>query len=158
MALGGPVIEQETLERWDRLVDQGDYATVLDEFQLPPVSGLGATPPEEVAAMQSAPGYDLGWADLVALAPTVAPAVRSVNELNHAARYKVIETPTLLLLGSENIEHPFRDTTRALNQMMPNASMQMLEGQRHLAIFFAPHLVAENIRSFAAESGRGEAR
>jgi pimeloyl-ACP methyl ester carboxylesterase len=91
---------------------------------------------------------------MVASAPVVDPDVRSVNQLDDASRYQAIEAPTLLLLGTESAEHPFQDTTRALAEAMPNASVAMLEGQRHLATLYAPHLVIDAIRSFATSTPR----
>lgn len=158
LAVGGPVIDEQTLHRWAELVAAGDYAAVMSEFYLPPISSLGAISDEEHAMVRALPDYHVKWADLVGLAPVVVPGLRSVNALDDASRYQAINAPTLLLLGTESLEHPFQDTTRALAEAIPNASVTMLQGQRHSAAAFTPHLVVDAIRSFAAgtaESLRG---
>lgn len=150
LAIGGALIDEQILRRWHDLAEEGDYATVLAEFHLPPISSLGAITLDEISAMQSLPDFDIRWAALVGLAPVVEPSVRSVNQLKDASRYQAIKVPTLLLAGTESAEHPFQDTIRSLVEAMPNASVAMLEGQRHLATIFAPQLVTDSIRSFAA--------
>jgi pimeloyl-ACP methyl ester carboxylesterase len=148
LPLGGPVIDGDTLDHWRDLTASGRYAEVVSEFYAPPVSALASISPAELEMLRSTPQFDLVWAMLVAEAPVIEPTLRSVAMLDDPERYRAVEVPTRLLLGTESAEHPFRDTVAILARTLPHASVGDLAGQRHLAFMLAPDLVIEAIREF----------
>jgi pimeloyl-ACP methyl ester carboxylesterase len=70
---------------------------------------------------------------------------------NDLSSFRQFTTPTLLLRGSESPECPFQETTRALEQTLPNVQVSTLEGQGHMAMRLAPEAVAERIAHFVSE-------
>ena len=61
-----------------------------------------------------------------------------------------IACPTLMLSGSLSPEHPLKDASRALAQVLPNVRVEMLMGQGHMALREAPEMVARLIADFLA--------
>jgi pimeloyl-ACP methyl ester carboxylesterase len=55
-----------------------------------------------------------------------------------------------MLVGSLSPEHPLRDASRALAKVLPNARVQTIEGQGHVAMRNAPEQVAGLIENFLA--------
>ena len=82
------------------------------------------------------------FADLVVQAPSIVPCLETVLCLDTAEPYRQIEVPTLLLMGSESVDVPFRTSIDALHGSIPASEVAVLDGQTHLATMFAPHLVA----------------
>ena len=63
-------------------------------------------------------------------------------------RYAAITCPILMLVGSLSPEHPMRDASRALAKVLPNARVETIEGQAHMAMRNVPERVAQLIESF----------
>jgi pimeloyl-ACP methyl ester carboxylesterase len=104
--------------------------------------------PAEADAFASNPMMRPAFADLVVQAPSIAPALETVIPLDDAEPYRKIEVPTLLLLGSASSEVPFRRSIAALDEVIPDSRLAVLEGQTHMATLFAPHLVADALGEF----------
>jgi pimeloyl-ACP methyl ester carboxylesterase len=47
-------------------------------------------------------------------------------------------------------EHPLKDASRALAQVLPNVRVETLTGQAHMALRDAPEMVARLIADFLA--------
>lgn len=90
------------------------------------------------------------WSEIVSLAWTwvrEAEAVHLGESAPEVGRFAAIETPTLLLGGTETRSHP-SFATRELNETMPDARVAWLEGQGHTSHQSAPELVAQEVRQF----------
>lgn len=62
-------------------------------------------------------------------------------------RYEELSTPTLLLAGSENLDHPSM-ATESLSAALPDVRTTVLDGHAHRAHLTDPTLVAEEVRAF----------
>ncbi len=94
-------------------------------------------------AFASNPMLRAAFADLVIQAPSIATCLDTVVALDAAEPYQQIDVPTLLLVGSDSIDIPFRSSIDALHRSIPKSDVAVLDGQTHMAIMFAPHLVAD---------------
>jgi pimeloyl-ACP methyl ester carboxylesterase len=105
-------------------------------------------PGAHVHAMRSTPG----WPRLAQLAPTWPRELKAMDELaGDVAAYEAVTCPTLLLLGTESAEHPFRHAISALSEAMPHVRTASLTGQSHMAMRTAKDLLAQKIAGFVAE-------
>jgi pimeloyl-ACP methyl ester carboxylesterase len=102
----------------------------------------------EVDAFASNPMMRQAYAELVVQAPSLAPALDTCIRLDDAEPYRKIDVPTLLLLGSVSAEHPFRTSIDALHDVLPDSQVAVLDGQGHMAVLFAPSLIADELRQF----------
>jgi pimeloyl-ACP methyl ester carboxylesterase len=92
------------------------------------------------------------WMEALPLAHTWTREVEAVEQHGPSLeRYRALNIPTLLLLGSLSAEHPLKDTTQALAKTLPKARIVDLPGQGHLANLRAPALLADVIRGFLAK-------
>jgi pimeloyl-ACP methyl ester carboxylesterase len=104
-------------------------------------------PGERVHAMRSSSG----WSKLASLAPTWPRELKAMDALaGDVDAYAALACPTLLLLGTESAEHPFRHATSALSQTLPNVRTASLIGQSHMAMRSAQNLLAQQISGFVA--------
>jgi pimeloyl-ACP methyl ester carboxylesterase len=89
------------------------------------------------------------WPRLRTLAPTWVRELEAVDSLPASLdHYRALACPTLMLCGSMSPEHPIKDATRALAQVLPNVRVEMLLGQAHMALREAPEMVARLIADF----------
>jgi pimeloyl-ACP methyl ester carboxylesterase len=68
-------------------------------------------------------------------------------------RYGAISCPTLMLVGENSPEHPLRDASRALAQVLPDVRVEVLPGLDHSAMRRAPQIVARLIGEFLGGCG-----
>lgn len=121
-----PVIPAEPLAEVAAATESGDREAIVTTF----VSKIVRVPPEELAMLRTMPS----WAERVDAAHTIH---RELHALDHdyeldLDRFRKIEVPTLLLLGSES--PPFlKEATHALAGVLPNARLHVIEGQAHNA-------------------------
>jgi pimeloyl-ACP methyl ester carboxylesterase len=104
-------------------------------------------PGHSEAELQRRRGAPL-WQTLIPLAPTMPYDVR----LPAAADLRVLDlstfdVPTLLLYG-ETSEQWLVSCTKLLAPALPNARLEVLAGQGHVAAFTAPEMLANAIDSF----------
>lgn len=66
-------------------------------------------------------------------------------------RYRPVTVPTLLLAGSENLDHPSM-ATKQLGAALPDVRTVVLKGFRHDAHLLNPALVASEVRAFLASA------
>jgi pimeloyl-ACP methyl ester carboxylesterase len=145
LSLGGPIMDRQRLARVSAAVAAGEFEVALRLHLESPIGGMS---PAEADAFASNPMMRSAFADLVVQAPSIAPALETVIPLDDAEPYRKIEVPTLLLLGSASSEVPFRRSIAALDEVIPDSRIAVLEGQTHMATLFAPHLVADALGPF----------
>jgi pimeloyl-ACP methyl ester carboxylesterase len=140
LSVGGPVAGHDLLAYRDAIA-VGDPDAALEIGY----TRFAAIPEEQVRKMRAWPE----WNDARALAWTWAREAAAVDRLGLSLdRYRAIQTPTLLLVGTKSAPRPLRDTTDALSRTLPNARILELSGQGHLANLRAPALVADRVREF----------
>ena len=133
-------------ERLDALLAAGDADALVETFFR---DALGLDD-EDIATMRAQPS----WHARVAAAPTLPRELRNdPADLFDASRAATVTVPTLLLEGSESPESLLADV-RLVAETVPNARIEVLEGQAHSADFLAPQLVAEKLLAFLSEGPR----
>ena len=143
LAIDGPIMDDSTIRAVEDAVARGAFEDAL-ALHLGAESGGMSEP--EIEALRTNPMLRPVYADLVIQAPTIAPGVESANRLRSAEPYRSVTTPTRVLLGAQSPARPFRHAAEALVDAMPGADLHVLDGQTHLALMTAPHLVAGAIR------------
>lgn len=102
---------------------------------------------EDLAFLQTLPA----WEPMVALAPV---CVREWDAILAARlstdQYRELSTPTLLLAGSENLDHPSM-ATDPLSATLPDVRTVVLDGHAHTAHLDDPELVATEVHAFLAD-------
>jgi pimeloyl-ACP methyl ester carboxylesterase len=141
----GPIMSEATIDQIGGAVATADYEAAL---LLHLRSNLGGLSEAEVENFRTNPMLRAAYADIVVQAPSIAPALRSCIRLDSAEPFRAIEVPTLLLLGTASAHEPFRTSIDALLDVVPKAELATLEGQGHMALMFAPQLVADELRRF----------
>lgn len=131
---------EQFVDRIRECVDDGrpeDAATIFfrEEAQVPD---------EQLAILRTTPDWNV-------IVDTAWTWVREWDAILEAelrvARYGDMQTPTLLLYGSQTQDHP-SFATKELEKTLPNARKTRLEGQAHGANRMAPQLVAEQVTRF----------
>jgi pimeloyl-ACP methyl ester carboxylesterase len=88
----------------------------------------------------------------LSLIHTWARECRAINELApNADLYGSVTVPTLLLVGTETTSYQ-RKGVVALAASMPRSEIAELEGQGHVALALAPHLVSDAIARFLTDA------
>jgi pimeloyl-ACP methyl ester carboxylesterase len=129
-----------SIDRIETLVEAGDYEGALIAL-LTEVVGL---PENEIADMRAA----ANWPERVAYAPTIAREARAEEGWEwQPDRDAGIRVPTLLLTGSESMPELAAITSSAA-AAIPGARVHVLEGHGHMAVRFAPAVVAEALRNW----------
>ena len=138
--VAGP-IAGEHLERYRQAIAAHNPELAL-EIGLTHFSNLHH---EAIAAMRATKA----WPRMCALAPSWIRELEAMDALDpDLSRYAKITAPVLMLVGSLSPEHPLRDASRTLAQILPNAHVATIEGQGHVAMRNAPEQVARLIESF----------
>lgn len=144
-AMGGGLTTRDRIERWERLIEEGDRDTVTREF----LREIAGNDDETIELLASTPL----WEARREVVPTLPRELRA--ELAHGfdgSLFSGLNSPTLLLVGSESPEWAVRSVD-AHAAAIPNAQKRVLEGQGHGANLTAPELLAaELIRFFATGS------
>ena len=63
------------------------------------------------------------------------------------SRFEALDVPTLLLAGSDSPAF-LRNSTETVAATLPNCQVAVLDGQQHVAMDTAPHLLAETVNAF----------
>ena len=139
----GGLVAGENLEPYCRAVDDGRLDDALEMGLMEFVRLPGA----HVHAMRSS----RSWPKLASIVPSWPRELEAMDSLSgDVDAYVAITCPTLLLLGTESAEHPFRHAIMALSKKMPNVRTASLKGQSHMAMRSAQNLLAEQISEFIA--------
>ncbi|MGA2809576.1 MAG: alpha/beta hydrolase [Terracidiphilus sp.] len=140
----GGLIAGENLAPYCRAVADGRLDDAL-EIGLRKFVGL---PGSHVHAMRSS----RSWPRLATLVPTWPRELKAMDGLaGDVDEYVAITCPTLLLLGTESADHPFRHAISALSQTLPDVRIASLAGQSHMAMRSAQSLLAQQISDFVAD-------
>jgi pimeloyl-ACP methyl ester carboxylesterase len=141
-AMGGALATAETIERWERLIDDGEPDTVTREF----LREIGGYDDEAIAQLERTPL----WEARRQIVPTLPRELRA--ELAHRfdeAGLAELDVPTLLLVGSESPAWAVR-SVKAYADAIPDAETRVLEGHGHGANLTAPDLLAAELARFFA--------
>lgn len=139
----GHLYSEEIYGELEALVDAGENERALMLF-LREVIGLSRL---QIDELQAAPH----WSARVDEAPTLPREYRAPTSYEfEPERFADMTTPTLLLVGSESPEW-VKDTTKELNNALPNSRISVLEGQGHLAMNTAPGLFIDEVLEFIQE-------
>lgn len=139
---GDDRVRSDLPERLDALVAAGDRDAAVQTF----LREGPRTPEPEIQGMRASPA----WAGLVALAHTVAYDARIQREFEpEPGRLAGVRAPTLMLIGSESPPR-MRHGAEAVAAMLPDARIDRLPGQQHVAMLSAPALFAEAVIRFLA--------
>jgi pimeloyl-ACP methyl ester carboxylesterase len=141
--MGGVLAAPETIDRWERLIQDGHRDPVVREF-------LGQVGGYDEAAIDEMAGTQL-WEARKRVAPTLPRELRAegAHRLDSAALAKVT-APALLLVGTESPDWAVR-STEAYAGALPNAETRALEGQGHGANVSAPELLAGELTRFLSK-------
>jgi pimeloyl-ACP methyl ester carboxylesterase len=137
----GGLIAGEHLDPFRRTVADGR----LDDALEMGLKEFVRLPGAHVEAMRGSKG----WSRLAALVSTWPRELEAMDELPGGVEaYTAITCPTLLLLGTESSEHPFRHAMAALYRVLPNVQIASLKGQGHMAMRSAQSHLAAQIAQF----------
>jgi len=128
------------LEDYRQAIAVGDIEKAL-EIGITKVVGV---PQSQFEAMRANPMFPM----FKALAPGWVREMEQIEKLGtNLDRYRAIESPALMLLGSDTSDS-LKNATAALIRVLKNARVAELPGQGHGALRTAPGLVAERVREF----------
>lgn len=130
----------ELLGRAEALVAQGDREGIVALFCLD-IIGMSQRRFEAIRQARS-------WPERLASAHTIPREMRASRDyVLQPDRFQGLQTPTLLLVGGDSPER-LRAASESVHAALPNSRLEVLEGQRHLAMYTAPQLFAEAVLRF----------
>jgi pimeloyl-ACP methyl ester carboxylesterase len=141
--MGGVLTDLETIDRWERSIEDDDRDLVVREF-LGRVGGYDDAAIDEMARTQL-------WEARKRVTPTLPRELRA--ELAHRIDREAlaaVTVPALLLVGTESPDWAVRSTD-AYADALPNAEKRPLEGQGHGANVSAPELLAGELTRFLSK-------
>jgi pimeloyl-ACP methyl ester carboxylesterase len=141
-AMGGGLVSRATIERWERLLAEGDPDTVVREF----FREIAGYDDDAIDALAGSPVWDARRR----IVPTVPRELRAV--LAHpfdAARMSELALPVLLLVGTDSPAWAVRSVA-AHGEAIPGSVTRKLAGQGHSANMTAPELLAAELERFFA--------
>ena len=138
--MGGVLAGEELIDRWERLIAEGERDLMLREF-FREVAGYGA---EEIDELARSPV----WERRKRVSPTLPRELRAELRFRlDQAALRRISAPTLMLLGSESPDWAHRSTD-AYSEKIANCEVRILEGHGHGATTSGPELLAAEIARF----------
>jgi pimeloyl-ACP methyl ester carboxylesterase len=139
----GDQYPESTLSRIDELVASGQR----DEGVRVLLMEIIGMPADEVDFMQQSPA----WGARIASVHTVARECRADRDFSlDEERLGAIQTPVLVISGETNPPNKQAVASR-LSSLLPNATLQMLSGEGHVAHHTAPDRIAELVLEFTAD-------
>ncbi len=94
------------------------------------------------------------WERMVALAPVCVREWDAILDARLSVdRYREVPAATLVLAGSENLDHPSM-ATDTLSATLPDVRTVVLDGHAHQAHLADPELVAAEVHTFLSENAR----
>jgi pimeloyl-ACP methyl ester carboxylesterase len=138
--MGAGLAAPQTIDRWERLIEEGDRDTVVREFYRD-IAGYDEAAINELASSPV-------WEARREIVPTVPRELRAA----HGHRFdpdalRRIRAPVLLLVGTESPAWAVRSVD-AHAQALSTAERHALEGQGHSANMTAPDLLAAELERF----------
>jgi pimeloyl-ACP methyl ester carboxylesterase len=142
LPIGAP-IAGESFQPYCRAVDEGRMDDALEIGLRHFVQFPGA----HVQRMRSSKS----WPQLVSEVPSWARELRAMDALpRDVDACAALTCPTLLLLGTESPERPFRFAVAALMKILPDVRTASIAGQTHMPRRSAQSLIAKAISGFLA--------
>jgi pimeloyl-ACP methyl ester carboxylesterase len=130
-------VSPDVIERMELLLDEGERETVVETL----MRDIVKMSEDEIAAFKNQPS----WKDRVSAAHTLPRELRAFGEERfdpeEAGR---IAVPTLLMAGTEGPDWQVETVAAAI----PDAQVEVLEGQGHAADIVAPEVTAERLLRF----------
>lgn len=137
---GTPIIPPAELARVRALIDVGDRAAALDLFHREVVR----MPEEQILGLRQLPT----WPSRLARAHTMVRELEAANAYTFIpARFAILRTPTLLLLGGDSPAY-FGAAIEALHVVLPNSQVVVMSGQQHVAMRTAPDRFVQEVLRF----------
>lgn len=128
------------------LIDEGKLESAAELF----FSEEGRLDDEGLTFLRTLPE----WEPMVTLAPVCVREWDAILAADLSVdRYRELSTPTLVLAGSENLDHPSM-ATESLAATLPEVRTAVLDGQGHMANRTDPPLVASEVRAFLEENAQ----
>jgi pimeloyl-ACP methyl ester carboxylesterase len=140
----GELVTADTIERWERLIAEGDRDAVVREFLIE-IAGYDEA---AIGELERSPIWELRRQVVATLPRELGAALAHRFDAATLAEFR---TPTLLLLGTESPAWAVR-SVRAHAEAIPRAETRMLEGQGHGANVTAPDLLASELERFLQNS------
>jgi pimeloyl-ACP methyl ester carboxylesterase len=140
-AMGGGLSPEGTIDRWERLVEEGERETVTREF----LHDIGYDE-ADIDRLEQTPL----WEERRRIVHTVPRELRA--ELAHSIeqwQLASLDVPALLLVGSESPAWAV-ESVETHARTLPRAEKRVLEGQGHGANLTAPELLADELSRFFA--------
>ncbi|NLF87311.1 alpha/beta hydrolase [Candidatus Bathyarchaeota archaeon] len=107
---------------------------------------IGDAPVSELDLQKAQPN----WQARLAATPTLAREAFGARGYNFSPnRFRNMETPTLLLVGSKTTPF-YKAATEAVHRALPNSQVAVLHGQGHEAVVTAPELFLREVLNFLA--------
>jgi pimeloyl-ACP methyl ester carboxylesterase len=131
-------------ERMDALLASDDLDTVVETL----FRELESMSEEDLSALRSAPS----WPGRVAAAPTITRELRAEREAKLDPEQAAKITVPVLLLTGENSSDPSKADIEAVAAALPNARIEVLEDQEHVADILVPKAFSEQVLAFLRES------
>lgn len=134
------LLTPDILASLESFAGQRDWEAYASHFFL----SLLSIPADDLALFRASPD----WAGVIADTPATVHDMRSLaREKFDPARFDALAIPTLLQIGSESPRELY--VTDTLAATLPNAVIDILEGQAHEGMTTAPDLYAERVRAFS---------
>ena len=138
--MGAVLADGELIDRWERLIREGDRDQLLREF----FRRVAGHSEDEIDELAGSPV----WERRKQVSPTLPRELRAelAFGLDRAALGR-LATPTLMLLGSESPDWA-RRSTQAFAATIPGAELHTLDGHGHGAAVSGPELLAAELAGF----------
>ena len=128
-------------DRMDQMIQAGKREEALLLF----LRDVVQLSPAEVARMQAQPG----WPERVAAVDVQVRELRALGKYRFDARLaRQLETPTLLLSGSETASPQLKQAVQTLMDSLPNRTLVVFQGQEHNAMDTIPQQFADTVTRF----------
>lgn len=140
---GHKLTSEEVVAEMQTMIDKGETEQALMLF----MREVASLSEEEIEVFRKDPG----WKSRLEAAHTLAREERAVSEYRFDAdRFANMNTPTLLLTGSESPQI-FRESIKAVHHSLRNSRIVTFEGQAHIAMNTAPELFLDEVMRFLTE-------
>ena len=135
-----PGLSEKIIDRLQALSDAGDREGVLATFYRE-VAGMN---PPEIELLRSSPA----WQARLAAVNTLPREARALGQYSlNPARFRNLQTPTLLLLGGKS--PPFvKNATGTIAAALPHSRIDVLPRQKQVAMYTAPDLFLQAVLAF----------
>jgi pimeloyl-ACP methyl ester carboxylesterase len=130
--------------RMDALLASGELDAVVETL----FRELESMSEEDLSALRSAPS----WPGRVAAAPTITRELRAEGGARLDPEQAAKITVPVLLLTGEHSSDPSKADIETVAAALPDARIEVLEGQEHVADILVPKTFSEYVMAFLRES------